>query len=271
MKKGTRLDQFLADQGLSRSREKAKKEIMAGWVKVNGETIHQPSRQIKGTEEIEVTRPKGDFVSRGGEKLKQALDFFSLEVTDRVAVDMGASTGGFTHCLLQHGAARVYAIDVGYGQLDYSLRSDDRVVVMERTNVRHLVAENFEGVGLITADLSFISFRKVYPVVAEIFPGSEGVFLLKPQFEAEQGEHKKGVVRKEEVHCAIIARVLAALIEEGMIFRGLTYSPITGPAGNIEFLVHFEAPGTPGNEESPELDFLIKSVVAEAHQNFKKS
>ncbi|MCU0847835.1 MAG: TlyA family RNA methyltransferase [Spirochaetes bacterium] len=267
MKKGTRLDKFLSESGLSKSREKALKEILAGWIKVDGETVRTPSRTVSGDENITVLRPGGLFVSRGGEKLFHALKTFNVSVKGMTAADIGSSTGGFTHCLLENGAVKVYAVDVGYGQLDYSLRSDPRVVVMERTNVRSLTPASFNGdVEFITADLSFISITKAYDKIMEIFQGCDGIMLIKPQFEADPGEHKKGVVRKEEAHRAILARVIGSLLSKGMSLKGLTHSPMKGPAGNIEFLAYFNV--SDGKGASPafgELNVLIGDAVKKAH------
>ena len=265
--KKTRLDLYLAETGLSRSREKARKEILAGWVRVDGETVHNPSKGITGTEEITVERPGGEFVSRGGEKLAHALRVFDISVHDLTAADLGASTGGFTHCMLLNGARKVYAIDVGYGQFDFSLRGDPRVVVRERTNVRHLTPADFsEKIDFVTADLSFISILKVFPVIRDVFSPVHGVILVKPQFEAEHGEHKKGVVRKPEVHRAILERVIRGLMADGMIFLGLCPSPLTGPAGNIEFLLHFAAgTGEDKSIEEKNLSAVVEMAVYEAH------
>ncbi len=266
-----RLDQYCARKGLSASREKARREIIAGWVQVNGETVREPSRRIESSATVTVRRPGGLFVSRGGEKIKRALDYFDIDVTGKVVADLGASTGGFTDCLLKRGAAKVYAVDVGYGQLDYSLQRDDRVVVMDRTNARDLSGEMFnEKIDFITADLSFISIIKVLEPLKSVFPCIRGVFLLKPQFEAGPGEQKKGVVRKKENHRAILNRVLGRLIEDGLVIHGLTWSPVKGPAGNIEFLVYFSS--APVKETMPEgispegIVVLVEEAVEEAHR-----
>jgi 23S rRNA (cytidine1920-2'-O)/16S rRNA (cytidine1409-2'-O)-methyltransferase len=268
MKKGTRLDVFLAESGGSQSREKAKREIVAGWVKVDGETVREPSRLVQGSESIAVMRPGGVYVSRGGEKLAHALDRFSIEVRGSVAADLGASTGGFTDCLLARGAAGVYAIDVGYGQLDYRLRQDPRVTVRERTNVRSLTRADFDQApDFVTADLSFISIVKVAGVIADVFSPARGVALIKPQFEAAKNEHKKGVVRKAHTHEAILARVLGSLANEKWAVRGLCYSPIKGPAGNIEFLLHFSVGGQPDDAVvQDDIEALVAGVVREAHE-----
>ena len=270
--KKKRLDIFLSQSGLSQSREKARREIVAGWVRVDGETVTDPSRGIAGTERIAVERPGGLYVSRGGQKLKHALDRFGISLTGRTAADLGASTGGFTDCMLKEGAAHVYAVDVGYGQLDYALRKDPRVTVMEKTNVRALTRAGFPApVGFFTADLSFISIVKAFDAIRDSFSPAEGVILIKPQFEAGPGDHKKGVVRKPEAHREILARVLAALAEKGMVLRGLTHSPIRGPKGNIEFLAHCTA-GELAPVPLPDgVDRLIADVVDEAHRSFHAS
>jgi 23S rRNA (cytidine1920-2'-O)/16S rRNA (cytidine1409-2'-O)-methyltransferase len=267
--KKTRLDIFLARNGLSQSREKAKREIMAGWVKVDGETVTDPAKQVAGTERVTVERPGGLYVSRGGQKLKHALDRFGISLGGKTAVDLGASTGGFTDCMLKEGAAKVYAVDVGYGQLDYSLRKDPRVTVMEKTNARSLARDQFpDRVDFVTADLSFISIVKVFDTVRDVFSPVEGVLLVKPQFEADPGEHKKGVVRKKEIHVEILSRVVAALGEKGMIMKGIAPSPVTGPKGNIEFLLYFEC-GTGGaGMTEPERDAAIADAVSRAHEQF---
>lgn len=269
MKKGTRLDIYLAEQGLSASREKARREILAGWVRVGGETVREPSRLVPGGRDVVVERPGSVFASRGGEKLLHALDLFDIDVTGRVVADLGASTGGFTDCLLQKGASLVYAVDVGYGQLDYRLGSDPRVVVMDRTNARHLTRDRFDRiVDFLTADLSFISILKMIDVILEVFSPIEGLLLIKPQFEAGKEEQKKGVVRKSEHHTAILARVIPALVEKGIAVRGLCYSPIKGPAGNIEFFLHFSAGAldtTPLALSIKEIGERIAVIVEEAH------
>jgi 23S rRNA (cytidine1920-2'-O)/16S rRNA (cytidine1409-2'-O)-methyltransferase len=267
--KKTRLDIFLAQGGHSQSREKARREIVAGWVKVDDETVTDPSRGVAGTERITVERPGGLYVSRGGQKIKHALDRFGISLEGRTVADLGASTGGFTDCMLKEGAAHVYAVDVGYGQLDYALRKDPRVTVMEKTNVRALTRASFpEPVGFFTADLSFISIAKAFDAIRDSFSPAEGVILIKPQFEAGPGDHKKGVVRKQEAHREILARVLAALAERGMVLRGLAHSPIRGPKGNIEFLAHCVAGENVPAALPDGIDRLIADVVEAAHCSF---
>jgi 23S rRNA (cytidine1920-2'-O)/16S rRNA (cytidine1409-2'-O)-methyltransferase len=210
--------------------------IMAGEVRVDGEVRDKPGMRVPSGATIEVRQPPR-FVSRGGEKLQGALDAFAVAVDGRVCADVGASTGGFTDCLLQHGAARVYAIDVGYGQLDYRLRTDARVVAMERTNARYLEALP-EPVSLVVVDASFISLGLLLPVVwGWLEPESDVIALVKPQFEAGKGQvGKGGVVRDPAIHRRVLLDVLAGARDAGYSVRGLEPSPLKGPAGNVEFL-----------------------------------
>ncbi len=270
MARKKRLDAHLAESNRSESREKARREILAGWVKVNGETIRKPSYMVSGEEQIVIERPGGVYVSRGGEKLEYALDHFQIDLTGRVVADLGASTGGFTHCMLSRGAAFVYAVDVGYGQLDYRLRDNPCVCVMERTHVKDLTPPHFDRkVDFVAADLSFISIVKVFDVISSVFPDADYLFLIKPQFEALPGEHKKGVVKDPKIHLAILSRVLTALSDKGMRMRGVCHSPLKGPAGNIEFFVYgnyadeLSAVRTISEEEAA-------AVVAEAYAKFGK-
>lgn len=240
-----RLDQVLVDRGLCESRSQAQRAIMAGQVRVKGHPARKPSDTVREGDPVELLT--GDrFVSRGGHKLEHALGHFGLEVTGVRALDVGASTGGFTDCLLQHGAARVWAVDVGRGQLAWKLRNDARVTVMEQTNARHLTPESFEaGVApfdLIVIDCSFISLSKILPPLEPLLrPGGRLVALVKPQFEAgrEEADRGEGVIRDPAIH----ARVLKELEEfvpgavPSLVWRGVTESPLLGPAGNREFLV----------------------------------
>ena len=260
-----RLDKFLYNTGRSESDEKAGKEIIAGWVKVNGETVHEPSRLITGNEEIEISRPGGKFASRGGEKLDHALKYFDISVKDLTAADLGSSTGGFTDCLLKNGAKKVYAVDVGYGLLAHNLRSDPRVIVKERTSVRKLSGSDFQDkIDFITVDLSFISILKVFDIIKKLFSPAKGIILLKPQFEAKHGEHEKGVVKEKQYHINILKRVIHSLLKSGMIFNGLHYSPIKGPAGNIEFLLYFKIDEL--ESVSVDADPVVEEIVNEAHK-----
>jgi 23S rRNA (cytidine1920-2'-O)/16S rRNA (cytidine1409-2'-O)-methyltransferase len=226
----------MVERGLALSRERAQALILAGSVTVNGRRADRAATPVADGDEVGVLQP-APYASRGGYKLAHALDTFGLDPTGRVALDAGASTGGFTDVLLQRGAARVYAVDVGYGQLDYRLRQDPRVVVMERTNLR-LLASLPEPVDLATLDLSFISLCLVLPAVAGLLaPGGRVVALVKPQFEVGKGQvGKGGVVRDPALHAAALGRFVACAKEHGLKLGGLTPSPIRGPAGNREFL-----------------------------------
>ena len=235
-----RLDQYLLQNNLCSTREKAKNLIIAGCVTVNNQVICKPSYIIKDSDTVVVQELSQKFVSRGGEKLKKALDFFHVDVNGKVALDLGSSTGGFVDCLLQYGARKVYAVDVGYGQLDYSLRINPNVIVMERRNARYLTKADFtEKIDIITSDLSFISIIKVMQTIVGIidYP-CNAILLIKPQFEAEKFQHKKGVVTNPKYHNEILLKVIKQLQSIGIVVYGLTYSPIKGPKGNIEFLLY---------------------------------
>lgn len=240
-----RLDLVLEEKGLAHSRSLAQRLIMAGSVKVNGQVVLKPSTNVTVHDEIQLVE-SAPFVSRGGEKLLGGLVAFNREsLAGRVCVDVGASTGGFTDCLLQHGALRVYAVDVGYGVLDWKLRNDRRVVVMEKQNARFI--QRFEErIHLVVVDASFISLKTLLPVIREWFEGFDGevIALIKPQFEAGRAETARGsgVIRDPEVHRSVLRQVLAFSIAAGFGIKGLTKSPLTGPKGNIEFLVHLEYP-----------------------------
>ena len=238
-----RLDVLLVKRGLAQSRERAKGAIMAGTVFVNGQRIDKPGTSVPEDAEIEIKGETLPYVSRGGLKLAKALEVFPVAVKGKVAVDVGASTGGFTDCLLQNGAGKVYAIDVGYGQLAWSLRQDSRVVVMERTNIRYVKPEQLDELAdLAVIDVAFISLTKILHVVADLLiPQGEIIALIKPQFEAgRELVGKKGVVRDADVQASVINRILTFAEGIGLGTMGLTYSPITGPEGNIEFLVHWQ-------------------------------
>jgi 23S rRNA (cytidine1920-2'-O)/16S rRNA (cytidine1409-2'-O)-methyltransferase len=233
-----RLDRLMVDRGLAESRERAQALIMAGAVAVDGQPARRAAMPVNDEAQIAV-QAKLPYVSRGGLKLAHALAEFEIEPTGLVMADVGASTGGFTDCLLQRGAARIYAIDVGYGQLDWRLRQDARVVVMERTHARELVASP-EPIDAAVVDVSFISLRSVLPsVLGWMKPTGWIVALIKPQFEAGRGQvGKGGVVRDPAVHDEVVARVTTAIETLGKKVVGVTPSPILGPAGNREFLVY---------------------------------
>ena len=242
-----RLDALLVVRGLAENSHYAQKLILAGQVRVDGQVVAEPARKLPLDAALSVDRgPR--FVSRGGDKLEPALLAFGLENLDgRVCVDVGASTGGFTDCLLQHGAAKVYAIDVGYGLLHWKLRSDSRVVVMERTNARH-VSRLPEPVSLVTVDASFISLRVLLPVIQPWFGRNSGdvTALIKPQFEAgrEEVDRGEGVIHDPQIHRAVLEEVINFAKANGYAAAGLVRSPIKGPKGNVEFVVHLTVPSS---------------------------
>lgn len=245
-----RLDQALVDRGLCPSREKAKRAVMAGQVRINQQLAHKASELVSETDSLSLEGAE-KYVSRGGQKLEHALRYFQVDVSDRSAVDLGASTGGFTDCLLQHGAAKVYAVDVGHGQLAWKLRQDSRVVVMEGVNARALTAESFQSsfqpVDLVVIDCSFISLRKIIPTsIALLGPSGKIIALIKPQFEAGKAEADKGagVIRDPEIHRRVVDE-LARFVNElpGLRWVAVTASPVLGPAGNREFFVLLERTG----------------------------
>ena len=241
--KKVRLDQLVYDRGFTDSRERAKTTVMSGIVFVNGQRADKPGMQVSPDARIEVRGDALPFVSRGGYKLDKALRVFPIDPAGKVCIDCGASTGGFTDVLLQHGAAKVYAVDVGYGQLAWKLRSDERVVNLERTNLRYVTPEQIpEKLDLAVMDVSFISIRLVLPAVKALLKdGADLVCLIKPQFEAGRDEvGKKGVVRDEAVHREVVQGIVDFAPTIGLSVLGLDYSPIKGPEGNIEYLVYIK-------------------------------
>jgi len=258
----TRLDVVMTERGLSESREKARAIIMSGQVFVSGQRADKPGTPVAEDAEIEVRGSVCPYVSRGGLKLEKALAYFGVDPTGYVCSDSGASTGGFTDCLLQKGASKVYAIDVGYGQLAWKIRSDPRVVTMERTNIRYVTPEQLgEPLDLSVVDVSFISLKLVLPVIAALLkPEGQVLCLIKPQFEAgKENVGKKGVVRDPAVHAAVITSVCAFAQEIGFGVRNLTFSPVKGPEGNIEFLAHLRR----GAKSVPQ---DISALVQKAHE-----
>jgi 23S rRNA (cytidine1920-2'-O)/16S rRNA (cytidine1409-2'-O)-methyltransferase len=257
--KKERIDVLLVERGLVESRSLAQRLVMAGQVRVNGQLIPKPSIQVEKDADLEI-EPGPQYVSRGGEKLAGAFDMFSLDVAGQVCVDVGASTGGFTDCLLQHGAAKVYAIDVGKGILHWKIRQDPRVVVMEETNARH-VEQLPEPISFVTIDASFISLKILLPVIKNWFGagGGRAIALVKPQFEAgrEQASKGKGVIKDPKIHRTVLKKVLGFAEAQGLSVLGLERSPIKGPKGNIEFLAYFGFPG----KKSSSLSRLISRVV----------
>jgi len=259
--KRQRLDQALHERGLAASREAGRRLVMAGEILVDGQTALKPSQLVNAEAVIEVKTPPR-FVSRGGEKLAAALDEFAVLPAGWVCADVGASTGGFTDCLLQAGASRVYAIDVGYGQLAWSLRNDSRVKVMERVNARYL-HELPEQIELVCMDASFISLKLLIPAARGwLAPDGQMVALVKPQFEAGREQvGKGGVVRSEETHAAVLRDIMSFATNEGLSIRGLMPSPITGPAGNVEFLLWLS---TSRGAPRPDVEALILAAIERA-------
>ena len=238
-----RLDQLVFDLGLAESRERAKTTVMSGLVFVNGQRADKPGMQVSPDVNVEVKGTALPYVSRGGLKLEKALKVFPIDVTGKVCIDCGASTGGFTDVLLKNGAAKVYSVDVGYGQLAWSLRNDERVVNMERTNIRYISSEQIpEPLDICVMDLSFISVKLVLPAVCALLKdNAQLVCLIKPQFEAGREEvGKKGVVRDKAVHLSVIESVLSFAPTVGMTVMGLDFSPIKGPEGNREYLCYMK-------------------------------
>lgn len=264
-----RLDKFLTDLGYFDTKSKAAAAILAGHVKINDEYITKAGFQINPQKEYDIVVKSMPYVSRGGFKLKKALDAFNFDVSGRVCFDAGASTGGFSDCLLQNGAKFVYAVDVGYGQLDWKVRSDKRVKVIEKTNLRicefsDIYAEGDTVADLLVSDLSFISLTKVLGNLKKLLNPDfhEMICLIKPQFEAgKENVEKGGVVRDKKVHGEVIKNVIDYAISIGYIVKGLTYSSIKGPSGNIEYLVWFATEGEPSEVKIDEIVETAFSVL----------
>jgi len=256
----TRIDLLLFQKGLAESRERARAEIMSGRVFINGQRVDKPGTPVDESCEIEVRGTSLEFVSRGGLKLKKALSFFGVDPKGKICIDCGASTGGFTDCLLKGGASKVYAVDVGYGQLAWAIRNDPRVVTMERTNIRYVTKEHIpDPVDLAVIDVSFISLKIVLPAVKELLkPEGEVMCLIKPQFEAGKDKvGKKGVVRDRAVHEEVLESFIKTAGENGFAVKAITFSPIKGPEGNIEYLGHL------GSGESAYID--TAAIAAASH------
>lgn len=259
-----RLDVLLVSQGLAISREKAKAIIMSGNVLVNGQREDKAGTMIDVKAEITVKGGQLKYVSRGGLKLEKAMSHFDLTLEGRVCMDVGASTGGFTDCMLQNGAVKVYAVDVGYGQLAWSLRTDERVVNMERTNIRYVTPEDLaEPIEFFSVDVSFISLHHIFPVAQRITTSDAmGVCLVKPQFEAGREKvGKNGVVRDPAVHREVLHNAMSYAAENGFVVRGLDYSPVKGPEGNIEYLMFVQKSDQPAVLD----DEAAAQVVAASH------
>ncbi len=266
--KKERLDVLLVQRGLSSSRERAKADIMSGLVYVAGQRVDKAGTSVPEDAEIELRGSSLAFVSRGGLKLEKALDTFGVTPAGKICVDCGASTGGFTDCMLKRGAEKVYAIDVGYGQLAWSLRSDERVVVMERTNIRYVTHEQVpDEIQLAVIDVSFISLRIVLPAVkALLAPDGEIVCLIKPQFEAgKEKVGKKGVVRDISVHKEVLRDFVANAEALGFGVKGITFSPIKGPEGNIEYLGWLQQDGVSNPIDTDAIADASHGELAEGH------
>ena len=262
-----RLDVLLVSQGLATSREKAKAVIMAGNVLVNGQREDKAGTMIDVKAQITVKGTQLKYVSRGGLKLEKAMSHFDLTLDGKVCMDVGASTGGFTDCMLQNGAVKVYSVDVGHGQLDWKLRNDERVTCMEKTNIRYVVPEDIaEPPVFVSIDVSFISLTKVLlPVRKLMTADGEVVCLIKPQFEAGREKvGKKGVVRDPKVHEEVIHKVIDYAAEIGLESRKLEFSPIKGPEGNIEYLLHLKK--KEGPESVQPFEMSVEEVVKKAHE-----
>lgn len=236
-----RLDVYLAQKKICRSREAAKSVILSGGVEVNGKTLSKPSADVTETDKVTVSAKAPKYVGRGGLKLEKALDSFNISVQGLVCADIGASTGGFTDCMLQRGAEYVYAVDVGHGQLDLSLVNDSRVKNMEGVNVKELVSGVFDrDIDFICADISFISLTKAIPVICSLLPpDGQAVMLVKPQFECGRADiGKGGVVRSADTHRRVLEQISAFAVQCGMGIRGMDFSPVKGGSGNIEYLIY---------------------------------
>lgn len=267
MAKKTRLDVLLVERGLMESRQKAQTTIMSGLVFVKGQRVDKPGTAVDNEAEIEIRGSVLKYVSRGGLKLEKAMATFPVELKDAVCADIGASTGGFTDCMLQNGASKVYAVDVGYGQLAWKLREDPRVVCMERTNARYLTHEQVpDELDFASVDVSFISLKLILPALCGLLKdGGHVACLVKPQFEAgKEKVGKKGVVRDPAVHLEVLENFLNHAKESGFTVLGITYSPIRGPEGNIEYLGYLE------KAEWQEKEFDLKALVDESHQTLKE-
>lgn len=265
-----RLDVLLVSQGLAASREKAKAIIMSGNVLVNGQREDKAGTMIDVKAEITVKGGQLKYVSRGGLKLEKAMSHFDLTLEGRVCMDVGASTGGFTDCMLQNGAVKVYSVDVGHGQLDWKLRNDPRVVCMEKTNIRYVTPEDIEDrIQFSSIDVSFISLTKVLgPVKALLTEDGQIVCLIKPQFEAGREKvGKKGVVREKSTHLEVIEKVMEFAVSIGFEILNLEFSPIKGPEGNIEYLLYLQ--NHPEGNLYPDYEIDEKAVVEEAHRSLQ--
>ena len=265
----TRLDQYLVQHGLIQSRERAKAIIMSGVVYINGQKADKAGDMVKEDDVVEVRGHDIGYVSRGGLKLEKAMQVFPMSPKGKVCMDIGASTGGFTDCMLQNGAAKVYAVDVGYGQLAWSLRTDPRVVSMERTNIRNVTPDQLEDqIEFFSVDVSFISLHHIFPVAQAVTtPDAVGVCLVKPQFEAGREKvGKNGVVRDPATHREVLVNAMGYAAANGFAVRGLDFSPVKGPEGNIEYLMFVEKSSAPCTLDED----AAAAVVAASHQTLDR-
>ena len=262
----SRLDVAICERGYCENRSKAAALIMEGKVYVNGQKALKSGVMVKARDQIEVRGEKMPFVSRGGYKLQKAMQVFPIQLNNCICMDIGASTGGFTDCMLQSGALKVYSVDVGYGQLAWSLRTDARVVNMERTNFRYLTPEDIaEPLDFASVDVSFISLKIILPVLYTLLKENAfAVCLIKPQFEAgKDAVGKKGVVRDPKVHESVIQTITEFAKATGFSIKGLDFSPIKGPEGNIEYLMYFK------KAEEPSIDLDIPALISTSHKELK--
>ncbi|WP_042682002.1 TlyA family RNA methyltransferase [Anaerosalibacter massiliensis] len=264
--KKERIDTLLVEKKLVKSREKAKRIVMEGIVFVDEQRIDKPSERIDITKDIIIKGNPIPYVSRGGLKLEKAIEYFNIDLKDKLAIDVGASTGGFTDCMLKKGARKVYAIDVGYGQIDWNLRQDDRVIVKERTNIRYVTQDDIgELVDFVSIDVSFISLKLVLPVVRKLIKeDGEIVSLVKPQFEAgKEKVGKKGIIRDKKVHEEVLLNVYEFCRELKLFVKNVTYSPVKGATGNIEYLFYLTGKISENNEK---MESNLKEIVNKSHQ-----
>ena len=271
MSNKTRLDVLLTEQGLQESRQKAQATIMSGLVFVNGQRVDKPGAAVPNDAKIEIRGNTLKYVSRGGLKLEKAMQCFPLTPKGKVCMDIGASTGGFTDCMLQNGAVKVYSVDVGHGQLAWKLRNDPRVVCMEKTNIRYVTQEDIaDKINFSSIDVSFISLTKVLgPVKALLADDGQIVCLIKPQFEAGREKvGKKGVVREKSTHLEVIEKVIEFAVSIGFEILNLEYSPIKGPEGNIEYLLYLQ--NHTDGQTYPEYQVDAKTIVDAAHGELDK-
>ena len=265
MKDSLRLDVAVFERGLAQTREKAKAMVMAGIVYLNGQKVDKGGIAVKESDIIEVRGKVNPYVSRGGLKLEKAMQCFPIDLNGLICMDIGASTGGFTDCMLQNGAKKVYSIDVGYGQLAWKLRTDERVVNLERTNFRYCTENEVpDKIDFASVDVSFISLKIILPVMHSLFKDdAKAVCLIKPQFEAgRENVGKKGVVRDIKIHKAVTEDIIAFALDTGFSVLGLTYSPIKGPEGNIEYLLFLQKNDEPENR----LEVSAQDVVELSHK-----